>query len=86
MGRALPYERYSIDHRSGSVLVRLGPGEALRVAYIMNYSGHESEHSDSRFHIASLSLDGAKGSVRYEGRQALTQFIESDAMYIIRYK
>ena len=66
--------------------MRLGLGETLRVAYIMNYSGRESEHCDSRFHIASLSLDGAKGSVRYEGRQALTQFIESDAMYIIRYK
>ena len=66
--------------------MRLGPGETLHVAYIMNYSGRESEHSDSRFHIARLRLDGAKGSVRYEGRQALTQFIESDAMYIIRYK
>lgn len=66
--------------------MRLRLGETLRVAYIMNYSGRESEHCDSRFHIASLSLDGAKGSLKYEGRQALTHLIESDAMYILRYK
>jgi hypothetical protein len=51
---ALSNERYSIDHKSRRVLVRLVPGEALRVAYIMNCSGHEIEHSDSRFYIASL--------------------------------
>jgi hypothetical protein len=84
--RALPYERYHIDHKSGHVSVRLGPNEVLRVAEVMNYSGHESEHSESKFDIASLRLEGVRGTVKYEGRQALTQFIESDSMYIIRYR
>jgi hypothetical protein len=81
----LPYERYHIDHGSGHVTVRLGPHEALRVADIMNYSGHESEYSESRFPIASLSLNGARGSVSYEGRQAMTQFVKSDSAYLIKY-
>jgi hypothetical protein len=85
--RDIPVGQYQGDFKSGKVMVTLAPGEALRVDRISNYPGHASEHSDSYFHIANISLTGAKGSVIYEGRQALTQFREqSDGLYVIRYE
>jgi hypothetical protein len=54
---------------------------------IINYSGHDSRYSDEIFRIDSLSLEGAKGSIRYQGRQAMTQFVESKrGTYLIRYR
>ena len=83
--KAVPAEQHHIDYKSGKVTVTLAPNQALRVADIINYPGHDSESSDVRFHITSLSLEGTRGSVKYEGRQALTQFRESDD-FVITYK
>ena len=82
----LSAEQYNVDHKSGEIVVRLVPNQALRVADITNYPGHDSEHTDLYFHISSLSLAGTRGSVKYEGRQALTQFKGSETLYIITYK
>ena len=82
----LPAEQHNIDHKSGEIVVKLAPNQALRVADITNYPGHDSEHTDLYFHISSLSLTGARGSVKYEGRQALTQFKGSETLYVITYQ
>lgn len=77
---------YNVDQNSGEIVVGLAPNQALRVADITNYPGHDSENTDLYFHISSLSLAGARGSVKYEGRQALTQFKGSETLYTITYK
>jgi hypothetical protein len=85
--RQVPPERYTIDYKTGHVWVKVLPGEALRVAEITNYSGHDRQSDDSLFHIDSLSLDGARGSAKYQGRQAMTQFVDTDGgTYVIRYR
>lgn len=85
--RNVPAERYTIDSKTGHVWVKVLPGEALLVARLSNYSGHESQSGDSGFNIDSISLDGAKGSMKYQGRQALTQFIDDGSCtYVIRYR
>lgn len=82
-----PPERYTIDQKTGHVWVKVEPGEALRVAEIINYPGHDSHHSDSRFQIDSLSLDGARGHAKYQGRQAVTQFLNTrGGTYLITYR
>ena len=82
-----PPERYTIDYKTGHVWAKVEPGEAVLVARMLNYPGHESRHSDSSFYIDALSLDGSKGSAKYQGRQALTQFVSNGGCtYVIRYR
>ena len=85
--RNVPPERYTIDYKTGHVWAKVEPGEAVLVARMLNYPGHESQYSDSSFYIDGLSLDGSKGSAKYQGRQALTQFVsDGGCTYVIRYR
>lgn len=82
----VPIEQSHIEYKSGEIMVKLAPNQALRVADITNYPGHDSEYTDLYFHITNLSLVGARGSVCLEGRQALTQFKKDDGRYTIIYQ
>jgi hypothetical protein len=82
----VPDEQHRIDYKTGEIVVRVAPNQALRVADITNYPGHDSERTDLYFHIANLSLVGESGSVCLEGKQALTQFKQSDGGYAITYR
>jgi len=75
-----------IDHQAGKVMVRLAPGEALLVERTTNYQGHSSEYSDQKFNIASINLNGVRGSINLEGRQAQTQFQSKQYYYEIVYQ
>ena len=85
--RNVPPERYTIDYKTGHVWVKVLPGEAVLVAQMMNYPGHDSQYSDASFQIDSLSLEGARGSAKFQGRQAMTQFLNArGGTFVITYR
>ena len=74
-------EQYQFDNFSGTFRVTLAPDEVLLVDFAYNYRGDENE-----FHLASIKILGARGSISLEGRQAQTQFKVEDKKYILRYR
>jgi hypothetical protein len=80
--RDLQKEEYSFDNSTGTFTVKVAPDEALLVDSFSDAAGDEG-----RFGIASITINGSKGSINLQGRQAQTQFKpESDTKYVIRYR
>ena len=80
-----PSDLYLIEPQAGRVAVRLAPGKALRLNRATNYR-EDSAEADADFGISSLSLTGAKGSIRLEGRQARMLFRYEDKCHVITYE
>ncbi|MFN8454173.1 MAG: hypothetical protein U0401_05775 [Anaerolineae bacterium] len=72
-------EQFHYDNRTGVVTVQVAPDEVLLLDYVYNYS-------EFSFDLASLSLTGAQGSIRLEGRQTFKQFREESGSFVIRYQ
>jgi hypothetical protein len=78
----LAKEQYEFDNLTGTFKVNVAPDEVLRVDYATNYRGDENE-----FALASIRIDGARGSIDLKGQQAQTQFkVEGDTKYVLRYR
>ena len=83
----LPKEQYKYDGSTCTFMVSVAPNEALLVDYTFNYRGHNSESSELHFDLEALSITGAKGTMRLEGRQTQTQFQEHESGdYVIAYE
>jgi len=79
-------EQYEYDRETEAVTLRLAPNEALEITSETTYTGHHSTDNNF-FKIKTLNLSGTRGTARYEGRQALTQFREeSESLYTIIYE
>ncbi|HEX8653176.1 MAG TPA: hypothetical protein VF708_20340 [Pyrinomonadaceae bacterium] len=78
-------DRYLIDSQAGRVTVRLAPGKVLLLTSATNYR-KESAEADADFGISSLSLVGAKGSIKLEGRQARMLFRYEEKYHVITYE
>ena len=78
-------DQYLIEQQAGRVTVRLLPGKALWLNSATNYR-KESADADADFGISSLSLVGAKGSIRLEGRQARMLFKYEEKCHMITYE
>lgn len=81
----VPSDQYLIEPQAGRVTVRLAPGKALRLNKATNYR-KESAEADADFGISSLSLIGARGSIRLEGRQARMLFKYEEKCHVITYE
>jgi hypothetical protein len=80
--RNLSKDAYGWDNATGTFSVNVASAEALLVDYTYNYGG-----SEDQFHLMSIKITGAKGSIDLEGRQAQTQFkVESDTNYVLEYR
>jgi len=75
----VPEEQFHYDNRTGVVTVMVVPGEALLLDYVYNYS-------ELDFDLDSLSLTGAQGIIKLEGRQTFMQFKEESGSFVIRYR
>ncbi|HEV2915074.1 MAG TPA: hypothetical protein VGX92_17485 [Pyrinomonadaceae bacterium] len=82
---AVPNDQYMIDSQAGKVRVRLAPGKALLLTSANNYQ-KESAEADVDFGISSLSIMGAKGSIKLEGRQARMLFRYEEECHVITYE
>ena len=82
---AVPNNQYMIDSQAGKITVRLAPGKALLLTSATNYQ-KESAEADADFGISSLSMMGAKGSIKLEGRQARMLFRYEEKCHVIAYE
>ena len=81
----VPSDRYLIDPQAGKVAVQLAPGKALRLNTATNYR-RDSADANTDFGISSLSLIGAKGSIKLEGQQARMLFKYEEKCHVIVYE
>jgi hypothetical protein len=84
--KSLPKEQYRYDDPTCTYTVSVAPGEALLVSQSANYPGHEDVNSEDNFYLESISITGAKGAVRLEGRQAQTHFMKESDDYVLTYE
>jgi hypothetical protein len=76
-----------IDQQSRTISVSLMPQEALQIARIHKYGGHDDPHGAAQFPIDEIVITGTSGGLKFSGGQARKAFSEvSRALYTLSYK
>lgn len=84
--RLLAPGEYTLDAGARVITVRLMPHEAVMVARLTNYRGHDSSHAGA-YAIEEIHLSGASGEVKLQGDEARRGFVrQSDNLYTLTYK
>lgn len=77
---------YEFDNKSGIVKVKLPPHEALWIAEIPGYGGHNTD-GGKNFSVQEISISGTEGELKATGKQTLERFSKvSDTLYTLTYK
>jgi len=85
--KILASDQYQLDHEGRTVIVRLGQREALRVASMHKYGGHQDPRDAKDFPIEEIAITGEAGEMSLKGQQARTAFSNvSRALYTLTYK
>jgi len=85
--KVLPSNQYQLDQENRTVIVRLEQHEALRVASMHNYGGHQDSRDAEHFPIEEITIAGAVGEKTLKEQQARTAFSNvSRALYTLTYK
>lgn len=83
----LSSSQYQLDAENRTVIVRVTPGQALRVATMHHYIGHDDPVDAANFPIEEISVTGSSGQVKLLGEQARVAFSEiSRVLYKLTYK
>jgi hypothetical protein len=83
----LPASRLQIDEAQRTVTVLVKPNEALLVASMHNYFGHDNEWDAREFPIQEINVLGSKGKMSVVGDQTRRSFSKvSIALYTLTYK
>jgi hypothetical protein len=78
---------YQLDQQSRTVTVRVLAHQALRIATLHNYGGHEDSGDAQEFPVDEIIIMGVDGERRFMGQQARTTFSKaSRALYTLTYK
>jgi hypothetical protein len=85
--KTLTSNQYQLYQESRTVIVRLEKHEALRVASMHKYGGHQDPQDAKDFPIEEISITGEAGEMSLKGQQARTTFSDvSRALYTLIYK
>lgn len=81
-------EQYQLDPGRRRIIVRLMPGEALRVAALGDYDyGDDEARRAKQFPIEEITVIGQSGKLGLVGELARKAFtLESRGLYVVRYK
>ena len=83
----LASDRFQLDQDNQTVVVRVMPHQALLIADMHNYGGHEDAWGAKEFPIEQITLRGARGEINLANERARTTFSEvSRALYTLTYK
>lgn len=86
-GQAWTPTEFQVDQASRSVTTRLMPGQALRIATMNHYSGHDNPNDKYKYQIRRITVSGSRGELNLEGDQARTSFTEvARTLYTLTYK
>ena len=79
--------QFELDEASRSVSTRLSPGQALRIATMNHYSGHDDPTDAYKFQIRTITLSGTRGELKLTDEQARTSFTKvARSLYTLTYK
>ena len=80
----LPESEYQVDRMTGAIIVRLLPGEVLRITLVKDYS---EDNGPPVLHIEELNIVGAYGEIRFRGKQVNRAFAyKTSSLYTLTYK
>ena len=83
----LAADEYQLDQERRTVLVRVMPGEALRVIRIGDYDWRGEDDYAELFHIEEITVVGGSGELKLTGHQARTIFSKvEETLYTLTYK
>lgn len=78
--------QYRLDQENRTVIVQVMPGQALRIARMHHYMGHQEPGDAETFPIDEVILTGARGELKLVGQQARWMFSEiSGVLYTLTY-
>jgi hypothetical protein len=79
--------QFEIDEVSRSMTTRLMPGQALRIATMHNYTGHNDPNDAASFQIRKITVSGNRGELNLTDEQARTSFTRvARTLYTLTYK
>jgi len=85
--KVLTSDQYQLDQGNRTVIVRLDEHEALRIASMHKYGGHQDPRDAKDFPVEEITITGEVGEISLEGQQARTTFSDvSRALYTLTYK
>jgi hypothetical protein len=85
--KVLTSDQYQLDQGNRTVIVRLDQHEALRIASMHKYGGHQDPRDAKDFPIDEITVTGEVGEISLNGQQARTTFSDvSRALYTLTYK
>ncbi len=80
----LPEGQYQVDRQTGTIIVRLLPGEVLRLTWVKDYIASNGPPALS---IEEINITGAYGEIRLRGKQASRAFeFKTDSLFTLTYK
>jgi hypothetical protein len=79
--------RYLFNRESRTIVVRVMPQEALRVAVVQDYSWGEGVLDNEALPVEEISVTGASGGLKLTGQKAQTSFAKiSRGLYTLTYE
>lgn len=79
--------QFVVDEASRSVTTQLMPGQALRIASMNHYSGHDDPTDDHKYQIRRIVVSGTRGELNLSDEQARTGFTKvARTLYTLTYK
>lgn len=86
-GRQWNPVHFEVDEASRSVTTQLMPGQALRVAVMHHYSGHDDPGDAENFQIRQITVTGIRGELNLTDDQARTTFTRvARTLYTLTYR
>ena len=83
----LTSDQYQLDEENRTVIVELASYQALRIARMHHYMGHEYAGDAEDFPLEEVIVTGEQGDLKLVGQQARVTFLEmSRVLYTLTYK
>lgn len=78
---------FAVDETSRSVTTQLMPGQALRIATLHHYTGHDDPNDAKDYQIRKITVYGPRGELNLSDEQARTGFTKvARTLYTLTYK
>ncbi len=78
---------FAVDETSRSVITQLMPDEALRIATLNHYTGHDDPDDAGEYQIRRIAVSGTRGELDLSDEQARTTFKKvARTLYTLTYK
>ena len=79
--------QFDLDEVSRSVTTRLPPGQALRIATMNHYSGHNDPNDAQKYQIRRITMSGTRGELTFSDEQARSSFTKvARTLYTLTYR